>query len=382
MKVLYYSDVIFSDCDFPLLKSMLNKGIDIKYLLLVRQEQKQGGLFNFSDLSKETYIDGKRIKELQQYKDYIDISKIKVISRTRNLFNIFNWFLSIKIFSSICRFNPDIIHITQPLAVLDWLIYIFHKKIVITVHDPILHSGEESRKQEFMRNIAFKFASVLFLLNNKQTSEFIRKYKINEKKIRFNKLGVYDAIRYSETCKTRIIKDDYILFFGHISPYKGVDILCESMLYVKKEHPNIKCVIAGKGNFDFNISKYKDDPNIVIINRFIDLDELSSLISNSLFVVCPYKDATQSGVVASAFAFSKPVVASNVGGFIETIEDGKNGKLVTPNNSIALGNAINELLRNRQKLNRMSRNIENSYLNGENSWNNIAMNYINGYLKN
>lgn len=380
MKIIYYSDVIFSDCDFPLIKSLLEKGSDVNYFLLVRHEQKQGGLFNFSNLPKQGYFAGDEICELQAYKDYIDVSKIKVITRTRSLFNIHNWDLSFQILHDIFKFKPDIIHVTQPLGILDWLLYILHKKMVVTVHDPFLHSGEESKSQEMKRYLAFKLIPFLFLLNNKQTNEFVKRYKIRKDKILFNKLGVYDTLKYmSNKGPSTEIEYKYILFFGHISPYKGIDVLCESMSYVEEKHPNVKCIIAGKGNFYFDISKYENESNIIFINRFINLDELVSLISNSLFVVCPYKDATQSGVISSAFSMNKPVVASNVGALGDMIREGINGKLVPPNEPIALANAIIELLNNKNQIYEMSKNIERLCTSGDISWNNIADRYIKGY---
>jgi glycosyltransferase involved in cell wall biosynthesis len=69
------------------------------------------------------------------------------------------------------------------------------------------------------------------------------------------------------------------------------------------------------------------------------------MIQLSSFVICPYKEATQSGVLMTAFACSRTVVASNVGAFSEYITDGVNGKLFEEGNVKELEDAILFLLK-------------------------------------
>ena len=118
-----------------------------------------------------------------------------------------------------------------------------------------------------------------------------------------------------------------------------------------------------------------------ILNRFIGLDELSDLIRGALFIVCPYTDATQSGVVYSSFALNTPVIATRVGGLPEMIEDGKTGIIVPPKDSSALATAILSLLDNPELLVKMRGNIFDSSKSGRGSWNSIAKDYIDIYTK-
>lgn len=379
MDIYYISDVIFSDCDLPLVKSLVEKGNNVKYIIIARNEQRGGGLFNFKDLPKQGIFNGSKIEQILFYKEYINVNQVEVLTRSNCFLDAKNWIVSIKLFIKILRSKVQIIHITQPLGVFDWLLYIFRRRMVITVHDPLLHSGEESISQEIKRHMAFNFIPLVFLLNNKQTDLFIKKYSINQNKINFNRLGVYDTLCYiRDNINIKSFDYKYFLFFGHISPYKGVDILCEAIKLLNSKYPNVKCVIAGKGNFDFDINKYKSY-NIVLLNKFINIDELVELITNCLFVVCPYKDATQSGVVSSSFALGKAVVASNVGALSDMIIDGITGKLVEPKDPLLLANAIDVLLSNDNLLKQMTDNINVFYRNGEMSWNKIATRYINGY---
>ena len=115
-------------------------------------------------------------------------------------------------------------------------------------------------------------------------------------------------------------------------------------------------------------------------NRFIFVDELVSLISNSQFVVCPYKDATQSGVVSSCFAFVKPVVATNVGGLGESIIDDVTGKLVNRNDPSELAEAIIQLYLSPDKIKEYSQNIKKIFWKGDREWSAIVNKYLLIYL--
>lgn len=104
---------------------------------------------------------------------------------------------------------------------------------------------------------------------------------------------------------------DYILFFGTVDHYKGVDILISAY----NRHPESdkhKLVIAGLGNLD-KIT----EPNIIRLNRFIKDAEVRDLFTKAAIVVYPYRSATMSGVLSLAFYFRKKVVMSDVPFFKE-----------------------------------------------------------------
>ena len=170
-----------------------------------------------------------------------------------------------------------------------------------------------------------------------------------------------------------------ILFFGLISPYKGLEYLCKAMVKVHEVFSNVKLTIAGGGKIYFDFSLYRQLDYIEVRNHYIGMKELASLLNRSSFVVCPYKDATQSGVIMTSFAMQCPVIASNVGALKEQIEDGKTGILVPACNVDALSNAIIELIKNPALLQKMKNNIKEINTSGINSWKIIADNYLSVY---
>jgi glycosyltransferase involved in cell wall biosynthesis len=96
------------------------------------------------------------------------------------------------------------------------------------------------------------------------------------------------------------------------------------------------------------------------------------LISSSRVVVCPYKDATQSGVAITALSFNKPVVASKVGGFTDLIINGINGFLVEPDDVLELKQAMELFLKDPFLCHTLSSQIQSSLKKNGFDWNQIV----------
>ncbi len=91
----------------------------------------------------------------------------------------------------------------------------------------------------------------------------------------------------------------------------------------------------------------------------VTYEELATLILHAKFIVCPYKDATQSGVLMTAFGLNTPVIATNVGSFPEFIKDNVNGLLVTPNDPQKLAEGMCFALLN-EHYKTLAQNINNA----------------------
>lgn len=151
------------------------------------------------------------------------------------------------------------------------------------------------------------------------------------KKLALEKLGLDPAFRY-------------MLFFGFIRDYKGLDILLRALGDDRIRKMPIKLIVAGE--FYSNPETYMkiiDDEGIrdqlVLFNGFIPNTEVRTYFSAADLVVQPYKNATQSGVTQVAYHFNKPIITTNVGGLSETIPDGKVGFIVQPD-AVQIANAI------------------------------------------
>ncbi len=128
----------------------------------------------------------------------------------------------------------------------------------------------------------------------------------------------------------------YILFFGFIRKYKGLDILLEAMSDPRFEGRKIRLIVAGE--FYDNPAPYLDiieeyglQDRVVLYDKFITDQEVKYYFCASDLVVQPYKSATQSGVTQIAYHFEKPMIVTDVGGLSDLCPDGRVGYVVEPN---------------------------------------------------
>ena len=105
--------------------------------------------------------------------------------------------------------------------------------------------------------------------------------------------------------------------------------------------------------------------NLQLILKHISNEDLVNLVDNAKMVVCPYRDATQSGVLMTAYACQTGVIASDVGSFPEFINPGENGMLSPVNNADELARVIINVLTTKDYMNWTS-NLQKS--NKENPW--------------
>ena len=116
------------------------------------------------------------------------------------------------------------------------------------------------------------------------------------------------------------------------------------------------------------------------IHRYLTVSEIADYVSQAKFVVCPYTDATQSGVIQTALGLGTPVVASDVGNFRDVITDGDNGLLVPPSDSDALADAYGKLLSDSRLLADMRANIAEACQSEGGDWARIVQQYEAVYL--
>ena len=127
----------------------------------------------------------------------------------------------------------------------------------------------------------------------------------------------------------------YILFFGFIRKYKGLDLLIEAFANSMLRDRNLKLVVAGEFYEDATpyrqmVVRFNLENEIIFFDRFINDDEVAAFFSIADIVVQPYRSATQSGVTQIAYHFGKPMLVTDVGGLREIVPDRKCGYVVQP----------------------------------------------------
>jgi D-inositol-3-phosphate glycosyltransferase len=145
-------------------------------------------------------------------------------------------------------------------------------------------------------------------------------------------------------------KYKYLLFFGFIRAYKGLDLLLMALAANSLKNKDLKLIIAGefyedKEKYEAIIRKYNLETQIIRATHFIPNSEVAMYFSAADLIVQPYKSATQSGVSQVAYHFEKPIIVSNVGGLSEIITHNKVGYVVEPN-AEAIAEAIADFFDN------------------------------------
>jgi D-inositol-3-phosphate glycosyltransferase len=127
----------------------------------------------------------------------------------------------------------------------------------------------------------------------------------------------------------------YLLFFGFIREYKGLDWLLTAFADPGIRKFKVKLLIAGEyytspQKYELIIRENHLEDHVVLHTRFIDDSMVPYYFSAADLIVQPYKSATQSGVTQVAYHFEKPILVTDVGGLSEIVPNGKVGYAVSP----------------------------------------------------
>lgn len=166
-----------------------------------------------------------------------------------------------------------------------------------------------------------------------------------------------------------------ILCFGLIEPRKGIGTLIRAFPQILERVPQAHLSIVGKPLMD--IAPYlKEIRRLGIQDRvdfrpeYVSFAEMKGLFQRAEVVVLPYESGWNSGVIASAFGFERPVIATTVGGFEEVVERGVNGLLVPPRDESSLAAAVAQVLNDEALRARLRRGARKS--SEQHSWAEIA----------
>jgi glycosyltransferase involved in cell wall biosynthesis len=329
----------------------------VKVIILGTAWPYRGGLAAFNERLAMEYL--KRGDEVEivtftmQYPSFLFPGKTQYstepapaglkIKRMLNSVNPFNW---LKVGRYIKKQRPDLLitpywlpYMSPSLGTVDRIAKcspIFRLSII---HNLIPH---EKRIGDTFFSKYFIHSNDGFITLSKTVLNDIAKFdKCNKRPRMFSPHPLYD--HYGETLSKedarRLLSLDkngrYVLFFGFIRDYKGLDLLLEAMADSRLKEMDIKLVVAGE--FYGNREKYMElidrlgiSGQVVLHTDFIPDSEVNRYFCAADLVAQPYRSATQSGVTQIAFNFCKPMLVTNVGGLPEIVPDGKVGLVVEP----------------------------------------------------
>ena len=265
----------------------------------------------------------------------------------------------------INRFEPDVIISQYWMTFFGPAIGSVHKKVNTAKRVSIIHNLIPHEKRFFDKpaNRHFLKYNDGFVVLSEAVRDDLLGLKPNAKYLLIDH-PVYDQFGELKDRLETIeqlgldSKKKYLLFFGFIRGYKGLDLLLESLSELDE---NYHLIVAGEiyGSFDKYqkiIDQLHLSNRVHLFNDYIPDVEVTNYFSVADVCILPYKSATQSGITAVSHHFEVPVIATDVGGLKETIEHGKTGLIVRSAEPKLIKNAVVEYFTKNMKPS-MSENI-------------------------
>jgi glycosyltransferase involved in cell wall biosynthesis len=283
-----------------------------------------------------------------------------------------------KVYRAILNTHPDVVHFNGPHIwnpILLWLLRRAGIATVQTIHDLDPHSGVSYGRLLYAWNdlvvqaakhiLVYGQAFRTRLINRGIAPDRITYLPLlhlfvsyeNERQLKSNGHAQTDSVQ-----STGDGQPPFALFFARIEAYKGVDVLVDAMRRIEATathtpssgagQAGLRAIIAGKGE----LRSLVDDTlpsNVEVRSRQIEDEEAIDLFSRCSVVVLPYRDATQSALIAAAYFFAKPVIVTHVGALPEYVVDGVTGWVIEPGNSQALADCLQAAFDHPERLTRM-----------------------------
>ncbi len=260
-----------------------------------------------------------------------------------NSINPFNWY---KVGKEIAKLNADLLIVkfwlpfmAPCLGTISRIVKKNKKTKVISIIDNII--PHEKRIGDFALAKYFVSSVDGFIAMSESVLDDLNKFDSAKPKL-FSPHPLFDnfgeAITKTEAYEKLglAINEEYILFFGFIRDYKGLDLLLQAMADERIRNLNMKLIVAGE--FYTDSKPYADmiqqlgiRDKLILKTDFIPDNEVRNYFCAADIVVQPYKHATQSGVTQICYHFDRPMLVTNVGGLPEIVPHGKVGYVVEPN---------------------------------------------------
>jgi glycosyltransferase involved in cell wall biosynthesis len=253
----------------------------------------------------------------------------------------------------------DVVHF-QWLAI-QWLDrYLLPRRpLVLTAHD--LLPREPRRGQLAGQRRLYDAVDAVIVHSEFGRSQLVGRLGISAEKVRVIHHGAFSHL--AELPDAELPPElperqgPVVLFFGLLRPYKGVSVLLEAWrsLSSRDGAADAELWLIGRPRMSMAPLRAAADPRVRFVPRFVSDAELAACFRRADVVVLPYVEAERidfSGVLATALAFAKPLVVSDVGGFGELAGTGA-VRLVPPADTDALASALGELLSDRGARKRM-----------------------------
>ncbi len=301
--------------NYPLLEQFILKGMDVIYFT------------SFNRWDSDYYESNYGVNS--KYIFFILPNKVASQKLRRILKGAFYLIDLIRFFLIILFNRPEIIHVNNiTIAPIDYYFYkslrIFNIKLILTQHNYKEH--EKNTVPKYKLKCFDEFDTIICLsefTKNEFPDKFHRKIIVLPHGNVYKKeIANYGANANKIASKHKSVN---LLFFGLIRPYKGIELLIDAIRNMENTNfKNINLRIVGNAldnSYLQNLrTRSESDSNILIVNKFMDYEEILNEITRSDIGILPYITATQSGVPYLYAAMNTPLLITNVGGLPEQVD--------------------------------------------------------------
>lgn len=263
------------------------------------------------------------------------------IKRLINSVNPLNWLITGR---KIRKMNPDIIITKYWLPIMGPALGSLlrlgkrkHTRVIAVLDNVVPHEkrpGDVAFTKYFLKPVDAFIAMSQSVLNDLRVFEPVKKASLIPHPIYDN----YGALISKEEARVQLKLAQgkrYILFFGFIRQYKGLDLLLQAMADERLKKLDVHAIVAGEYYEDAApyldlLNKLQLGDRVLMHTDFIPNEAVKNYFCAADLVVQPYKSATQSGISQIAYHFEKPMVVTNVGGLVEMVPDGVVGFQAEP----------------------------------------------------
>jgi D-inositol-3-phosphate glycosyltransferase len=231
------------------------------------------------------------------------------------------------------------------------------KKIVLTVHNvnSRKRDSKDSALNRFTLRFQYRLANHIFVHTEQMKRELVEEFDVQGVRVSVIPFGINNAVpnTFLTECEARRRLDidnnkRIILFFGHITPYKGLEYLIDAFQQILAGRDDYRLVIAGRPKncdrywaaIQQTIHKEVQAGEVLLRAEFIPDDETEVYFKAADVLVLPYRHIYQSGVLFLGYSFGLPVLAADVGSLKDEIVEGKTGFVFKPGDAADLAKAI------------------------------------------
>ncbi len=257
--------------------------------------------------------------------------------------------------AAVVTLNP---HVWLPLVAP-----IFHElgvKHYVIVHDAVRHPGDLTGLVNGRTVLRLHRADRYLTLSSAVTEQLILKNHLDPALVTtlfHPNLAMPDKAASQSISQIGLQKPWRLLFLGRINSYKGLPLLIDAVEQLKHQGRNIDLTVMGEGNIGADLARL-NRLGALVINRWLQSDEIAAAFDGNDLVVLPYVEASQSGIVAMAHGRSLPVVVTPVGGLKEQVEHRVTGIVTSHVSSASVAEAISNVFETPGLLSQMRMSIK------------------------